>query len=147
MFHTVIFGFNRPAHMKRLLDSLLDNEEASSTPVTIYIDGPRNNEDLSLIQQTIAIANSYNALFQNVKVIARTKNFGSASNIIEGVTEQFKHNEAIIVLEDDIVVSKKFLHYMNLALNKYKNTKNIFHISAYSDFDEFPDEEGEPDDF
>ena len=38
---------------------------------------------------------------------------------------------AFILLEDDVIVSKNFLEYMNLSLNKYKNS-NVFHVNGFN---------------
>ena len=43
-----------------------------------------------------------------------------------------KGNTKVIVLEDDIKVSKYFLDYMNQTLNLYKNKKKIWHISGWN---------------
>ena len=37
-----------------------------------------------------------------------------------------------IILEDDLIVSKYFLNYMNEALNKYESNKKVWHISGWN---------------
>jgi hypothetical protein len=58
-------------------------------------------------------------------------NRGLANSIINGVSEIFKANERIIVLEDDLMLSQGFLNYMNDALNLYQQDTNIYSISGY----------------
>jgi len=48
------------------------------------------------------------------------------------VTEVFQHVNSVIVLEDDLVPSPYFLHYMNEALRFYKNADAVGSIHAYS---------------
>ena len=41
----VVFVHKRPAHARRLLESLLRQPLASASPLTIYCDGPARPED------------------------------------------------------------------------------------------------------
>jgi hypothetical protein len=43
-----------------------------------------------------------------------------------------KNHSKAIILEDDILVSKYFLDYMNSSLNLYKKKKKIWHISGWN---------------
>jgi hypothetical protein len=130
----VIFAFNRPAHISDLLSSLSLNPEASATQLFIYLDGPRNDDDKTKLSEVSKNISKFNTHFGQINVIKRQRNCGSALNIVTGINEQFKTYDALIILEDDLIVSKKFLSYMNTALTNYENEKQVFHISAYSDF-------------
>ena len=52
----VIFGFNRPIHMNRMLSSLMKNKEANNSSVIFYIDGYDGKNDAK-INETIDIIN------------------------------------------------------------------------------------------
>jgi len=52
----VIFGFNRPIHMNRMLSSLMKNKEAKNSSVIFYIDGYDGKNDAK-INETIDIIN------------------------------------------------------------------------------------------
>ena len=73
-----------------------------------------------------------NLKYENINVSFRKTNYGLAKNITSGVSKIFKRYEKIIVLEDDLLVSKNFLKFMNDALNFYQNKKKIWHISGWS---------------
>ena len=134
MIQVVIFGFNRPKHLQNLIESLSLNKEARQTPITIYLDGAKNSRDLELIKKCVLILKKYEEKFKDVTTILRKKNYGSAKNISLGITEQFKNHKSLIILEDDLLVSKIFLLFMNQALTRYSKTKEIYHISGYSYF-------------
>ena len=57
------------------------------------------------------------------KVIVNEENKGLKNNILDGIDYVLQENESVICLEDDLVVSKYFLSYMNNALEKYQNEK------------------------
>ena len=64
-------------------------------------------------------------------IIERDENRGLADSIISGVTEIVNRYGRIIVLEDDLVLSSQFLNYMNDALEIYKDSEKVMHISGY----------------
>ena len=53
-------------------------------------------------------------------------------HIINGVTKTFESFEAAIFLEDDLIVSEKFLSHMYRGLHYYKKHKRVFHLSGFS---------------
>ena len=54
-----------------------------------------------------------------------------ADSIVAGVTEIVNTYGKIIVLEDDIVTAKRFLRYMNEALDLYENEPRVMQISGF----------------
>lgn len=126
----VLFAFNRPIHTKLTLKALSEADWADQSDLYIYIDGPRAQSDNDKILQIMVLAEKVEG-FRSVKVIERSENYGLAKNITEAVTEIINQFNRVIVLEDDIVVSKSFLRYMNNALNYYENTHKVWHISAF----------------
>lgn len=129
----VLFVYNRPDHTLRTLTSLQNNLLADKSTLYIYCDGPKSSaqpKEIENIRRVRKIVRSFKWCL-NVEIIERTDNFGLSKSIITGVTEIVKKHGKVIVLEDDIVTSKGFLTYMNEALNKYENYKNIMHVSGY----------------
>ena len=127
----IIFAYNRPRHLRQLLQSLCENDLAPHSDVFIYIDKPVKEIDITNNQAVVNIANEdWN--FNNKKIIIRETNFGLRKNILSGVSEVVSKYEKIIVLEDDLVLSKYFLKYMNEALFLYKEQNNVWHISGFN---------------
>jgi hypothetical protein len=56
---------------------------------------------------------------------------GLADSIIDGVSMLAHRYGKVIVLEDDLVTSPYFLHYMNEALSIYENDDRVMHIAGY----------------
>ncbi|MCR5455958.1 MAG: glycosyltransferase [Bacteroidales bacterium] len=125
----IIFAYNRPKHLKRLVDSLLSNAECADTDLIIYADGAKTAGDTNVVE----VAKVINQItgFKQVTPIFRDKNIGLAANIIDGVTSTINTYGTAIVLEDDLLVTPHFIKYMREALIYYKD-KKIFSIAGYT---------------
>lgn len=123
------FVFNRPVHTLQTLNSLVLNPEFSNSPLYIYCDGARNSNDLEDVALTRNIVNSWE--HPNKKIIVQENNRGLANSVIAGVSELTAKYGQVIVVEDDLIVNKNFLSYLNSALEKYKNSQQVMQISAY----------------
>ena len=127
----IIFAFNRPDKLQNLLYSLNENEELKFSELHFYIDKASNTSDIKKNNEVIYIANNVKTA-KKVKVNIAKNNLGLKENILNGINKTFEEYEDAIFLEDDLIVGKYFLNYMNNALIKYKNKKEIFHISGYN---------------
>ncbi len=125
----VLFTFNRPEHLKLALNALSQNAEFHSSPFFIFCDGPRSAVDRLGIDKTRMIANQWP--HPNKKVIESDVNLGLATSVISGLNQILETYDVVIVLEDDLVVDETFLNYLNRALKKYKNNRQVMQISAY----------------
>ncbi|EJD6477299.1 glycosyltransferase [Providencia rettgeri] len=127
----VLFVYNRPMHTKQTIDALLQNPEASFTDLIVYSDAAKNSVHIDAVNQVRNIIKKTSG-FNKITLVEREKNFGLAQNIIDGVTKINNEYGKVIVLEDDIVTSPSFLNFMNAALEKYKNSPEIWHISGWN---------------
>lgn len=128
-----LFAYNRPWHACQTLESLMANDLANQSKLYIYADGPKENaseKDLNKIKQVRDVIKK-KQWCKEVFIIESDKNIGLAGSIINGVTEIVNKHGKIIVLEDDLVLSRGFLKYMNEALKLYKDEKKVMHISGY----------------
>jgi hypothetical protein len=125
-----IFVYKRPEHTKKLLDSLFRNHEISESQVFVFCDAPNKQEDWVCVEETRQVIRDY-SWHDKVSIVERTKNLGLSESIYQGVTELCEKFGRVIVLEDDLVLSKYFLQYMNDALNIFEFNANVMHISGY----------------
>jgi len=126
----VLFTFNRPEHTRSTLESLAQNPEFSASPLFIYCDGERNDAEAAQVLQTRELVRNWS--HSHKTVIERDRNWGLANSIIDGVTRLCDDHGQVIVLEDDMVVSRHFLGYMNSALEKYRDDERIISVHGYS---------------
>lgn len=126
----IIFTYNRPQHTRRMLQALESADLAKDSDVFIYSDGAKNANSIEAVNKVRAIiAEPWQ--FNNIKIIERERNLGLAQNVISGVTEVISKYGKVIVLEDDLQISKVGLRYFNDALDVYEKEENVMEISGY----------------
>lgn len=126
----ILFVYNRPWHTEQTVEALKKNELSSESELFIFSDGPKkeNDENVKKVREYIKTIDGFKA----VNIIEREKNIGLANSVISGVTEIVNKFGKVIVLEDDIVTSSRFLQFMNESLEKYEGDERIFSISGYN---------------
>lgn len=127
----VILAYNRPDKLERLIKCLGTAELAIQSDVFVFIDGPKSNTDVTLQLRILEIVQGNSHYFQSLEVHHRRQNVGLSSSVITGVTKVLNTYESAIVLEDDLVVHKQFLSFMNGCLDRYKDNEEIMSINGY----------------
>jgi hypothetical protein len=126
-----LFVYKRPEHTKRVLENLSKCEFASKTPIFVFSEGAKTNEDSNLINETRKIVNSFKDNFGEFHIHENNTNRGLAKSIVTGINYVFGIYETCIVLEDDLLVHPQFLKYMNHYLSVYKDSSQVYHISGF----------------
>ena len=126
----IIFAFNRLEPLKRLIASLLENEEAKESDLFVFVDGAREGRtnEKELVENVQKYAKSISG-FKSIHYEFSLRNKGLGPSIISGVTRVINQYGRVIVLEDDLVVSKNFLAFINDGLRLYECEQNVFSIS------------------
>lgn len=127
----VIFAFNRPDLLRRMLTALAENSLAADSPLTVFCDGPRHEKDEPGTRAVRQLARAAKG-FLSVEVVERPTNMGCAASVIDGLTRMFSLHERLIVMEDDILTSPHTLRFLNEGLARYAGNEKIFNISAWS---------------
>ena len=129
-----LFAYNRPYHTMITLENLQKAKGASESDLFIFSDGPKigaNHQELENIQKVRRITANCKG-FKSVTIKNSEFNQGLGKSIIDGVSQVIEKFGLCIVLEDDHLVHKDFIQYMNHYLNFYENEKRIMHISAFA---------------
>ena len=122
----VTIGYNRKKSLQRLIDSILRANINQSVDLIMSIDKSDTNE-------VVEYANSVDWKYGKKMVKAYDENLGLRQHVLNcGNYLNDYDYEAIVVLEDDIIVAPDFLNYANQAIEKYKNDDNIAGISLYT---------------
>jgi len=120
----VVVGYNRIHSIKRLLNSLLDSEYPSNDiPLVISIDC---SGDIELYDYVSRFEWPFGDKYVNIQ----KERLGLKDHIYKcgDLTEYFR---AIVLLEDDLVVSPYFYSYVVKMLNTYGDESKIAQISLY----------------
>lgn len=128
----VVFSYNRPNHLRRVLDTLSRNDLAQDSDLFIFCDGAKPNASEQQKNQIIENRNIARGTegFGSLHIVERESNYGLARNIIEGISLVISKYDRVIVLEDDLLTSPYFLKYMNSALDFYEHFPGVMSVSA-----------------
>ena len=129
----VVFAYNRPDHLSRVLNALSNNRLAGESDLFVFCDGAKegaSEQDLTSISECRLVAKQAKG-FKSITVIERGYNYGLADNIIGAVSDIVNEYGKIITLEDDVITSEGFLQYMNDALDVYENDEKVMHVTGF----------------
>jgi hypothetical protein len=126
-----IFAYKRPDHLSNLFQSLLKNDGIENLDIFVFIDGPKSQAELKLVEEVKSVALSF-AVQINLQINSSLINLGLANSIKTNVSHLFKQYDSLIVLEDDLIVSKYFLSFVLEGLEVFENNPKISSISGYS---------------
>lgn len=125
----LLFTYNRPEHTRRVIESLLLNELAAQSHLTVYADHWKEEDDCTKVEAVRSYLHTVTG-FASISIIEQPTNKGLAESIISGVSKALEKSDRVIVLEDDLVVAPYFLQFMNDALEMYKDEPDVGHIQA-----------------
>ena len=131
MTPVVLVAYNRPDALKKALEALVANELAAQTDLYIRIDGPKGEKDAEKVEVVRSVAREARG-FRSVEVFSAPENRGLAASVIAAVERVLEVSETVIVVEDDLVVSRGFLAYMNQALERYASEPMVFSVCGYT---------------
>ena len=121
----IAVGYNRPDSMKRLLNSICSAEYSDHT-IDLIISVDRSN----IYDQVVDVANCVE--WTHGELIIRTfeKRQGLRQHILQcgDYTDIY---DAVIVFEDDIIVSPYYFEYVEQTVDKYQSNEHIGGISLY----------------
>jgi hypothetical protein len=126
----VLFAYKRPRHTLAVLQSLAANPEAARCRLTIHCDGPKNAGEEAAVAEVRRVVRARPWCGQ-VDIFDKDINFGLARSVSAGVTDMLRRHDHVIVLEDDLVLSRCFLRFMNAALARYRDEPRVMQISGY----------------
>lgn len=126
-----LFVYNRPIHTRRTVEALQKNALATESDLFIYSDAPKRPDVVDGVREVRTYIKTIIG-FSSITIVERERNFGLADSIIDGVTTIVNRYGRVIVLEDDLVTSPRFLEYLNTALQHYERDPKAFSIGAYN---------------
>ena len=126
-----LFTYKRLEKLKKAVTSLKNCDLSKNSHLYVISDGPKNKQEKLIVVKIRKYIKTIKG-FKKISIILRKTNFGLSKNIIKGVDQIINKHEKIIVLEEDIVVEKNFLKFLNQSLEIYKNENKIWHISGWN---------------
>ena len=128
----IVIGFNRPHVLERTLLALAQCYTVTERAILLYVDGARTQDEQSDIDAVINVAEKIRiTLLPNLKIIVRKVNYGCQKNICSAIKEVLDAVGRMCLIEDDVLVSRTFLQYMDDALEFYQDDLRIFNVNGY----------------
>ena len=118
----LILGYNRVDKFKRCLTTL---QEQGIKTIYVSIDGPKNSNDKNSQRKIINLCKKKN-LDLDIKLKKWDKNYGCRKGPIKGISWFFEENKFGIILEDDVIISKKCIEIFSVAITKSPLLKPAF---------------------
>lgn len=122
----VAVGYNRPDSMSRLLKSL---KQASYPFRSIHLIISIDKSDAS--DSVYQVAENFEWDFGEKRIIKYSSRQGLRQHILKCGDLSYDYG-AVIILEDDLVVSPSFYYYAFQACNYYENEEKVAGIALYS---------------
>lgn len=123
----VVFVYDRIEHFSKCIEAIKANKEAKETILYVVSDAAGCLEHEETVNRVREYSRGITG-FKEVRFIFREENFGAFLSLQKGKDYVVKKHGRLIYMEDDIIVSDRFLEYMNMGLEVYKERKDIFSI-------------------
>lgn len=127
----IVFAYNRIGHLKKTINSLKKCNLSKNSKLIIYLDHHKDDNEKNKVINIKKYCYKIKG-FKEVTLVERKKNLGMSKNIILGVSQTLKKFKKGIFLEDDLLLDKYFLEYMNYYLKLFKDNDKISSIHGYS---------------
>ena len=121
----VAVAYNRKEALQRLLDTISSAVYDNNENVTLIISIDKSNTDI--VEQ---FADGYEWNHGDKIVDKHEENLGLRNHMLS-LGKWFDRFDAIIVLEDDIVVAPDYYNYAKQTVQKYNSNEKIAGISLY----------------
>lgn len=125
-----VFVHARPAHTRRMIESLQANPAARASDLFVFADAPKKPEQAQAVRDVRELVRGIEG-FASVTLIERERNLGLSGSITDGITRLCAERGRVIAVEDDLVVAPGFLEFLNRGLDRYAAAEHVFQISGY----------------
>ena len=122
----VFLIFRRPDLTAQVFETI---RQAKPKKLLVVADGPRNDSEVILCQQTRAVIESVDWDCEVLKNYA-DKNLGCRKRVSSGLDWVFAQVEEAIILEDDCLPHPSFFKYCQELLDYYREDERIWCISG-----------------
>lgn len=123
----VLFIYDRPQCTVRVLDALKRNHVEE---LFVFQDGLGEKTDKEAWMQNEILIKQIDwcrTVFEQNKYKASSLD----SQIIYGINKVFEQKDALIIIEDDCVISDDCIRFMERCLTQYRESRNVIDIGAY----------------
>ena len=126
---------SRPSKFKKSLESII---LSGFKKIYISIDYPSDPSKVSLHNECVYIANSCRELASDLDVFVSISkvNLGLRKNVSASIDSAFSYfnSDFLVIVEDDVIVSSAFRHFMTIANHAYSSRHDINHVCGMNHY-------------
>ena len=126
----LILAYNRFDKFNKCINTLY---KQGIKKIFLSIDGPKNKNDL-INQEKIHNFCLNNNLDLEIKINQLNYNHGCREGPLKGISWFFSENSYGVILEDDVILSKKGMQAFSFLLKKHENNKKYMSLSSFNEF-------------
>lgn len=126
-----IFAYRRPKALQACLASLSACAGADALDATVFVDGPADASEDTLVEET-ARAAAASGVFRTLEVCRSDRHLGLGASVIRGISRVLETHPSVIVIEDDLKVQPGFLRFVLDGLERYADDKRVFSVCGYT---------------
>lgn len=130
MVPLVIFTYNRPDHLRKVIDAV--RAQTIRPPLIVaYVDGPKYNTDERLVVACKRDLRHRLADYTKLEIVERSRNYGCPLNIMSGTSEVCAGYDGFAVLEDDTLPASRWYEAICLLLSYYHDDQRVGAVGGY----------------
>lgn len=123
----LLIAYKRYEYLEETLELLI---RQNFDEIFIAVDGAKSEADRKSQQPLLNYILNIQERYPSIKVWRREYNLGIAASVITAIDWFFYHVESGIIIEDDLVLSKTFLDFCQLSLDKFASNSKVWIISG-----------------
>jgi len=125
----LLLGFNRPENIIQRVSEISEN-----SPKHLYISIDKCADEATSREMHLAVDRAIENYHDtaNVTVIWQSSNLGLANHVKLAIDKSLESEEKIIVIEDDIKISRNFVRDMSLSFDSFGEKDNFGTVGGFS---------------
>ncbi len=121
----VVFGFNRPDKLRRILEALRPQHPDR---LVIFIDGPRTDQDRPRVEACRSLARQVNWAPTDLHLWEGNRGL---TGLTDNLTLAFETYPWAVIVEDDCLPMPGFYAFMRRGLERYQHERQVFSLGGY----------------
>lgn len=122
--------YDRLEHLRNCIESLKNCPESLASELYVASDFPVGGNDAKRVDKVRSYIKTITG-FKKVVPIFREMNYGSYNNKFQARKYVFEKHDKLIQLEDDVIVGKGFLRFVNDGLDVFADCDKVIGVCGY----------------
>ena len=128
----VMTGYSRDTTLAKSLLYLSRCYGVEKHECYLFLDAPNcEMDEQKCLKMRMVAEKAKKEYLPNLNIILRERNYGVPGNLIDAITNVINQYDRVIFFEDDVLVSRTFIEYIESCLKFYEADSRIFCINGF----------------